>query len=99
MKDLQPSAVCPLCGGMKTPGKTTFTADFGFGVIVVRDVPATVCSQCGADWITDSTAEEVEAQVEEARQKHRQVEIISLAANNTTIDNTTDNTTIENKTL
>ena len=32
-------------------GKTTFTVDLGFGVVVVRDVPATVCSQCGADWI------------------------------------------------
>jgi YgiT-type zinc finger domain-containing protein len=34
-------------------GKTTFTVDLGFGVVVVRDVPATVCSQCGADWISD----------------------------------------------
>jgi YgiT-type zinc finger domain-containing protein len=95
MKDVKPSSVCPLCGGTKTPGKTTFTADLGFGVVVIRDVPATVCSQCGADWIADSTAEEVEALVEEARQKHRQVEIISLATNNTTIGNTT----IEDKTL
>ena len=78
MKDLQPSAVCPLCGGTKTPGKATFTADLGFGVVVVRDVPATVCSQCGAEWITDSTTEEVEALVEDARRKRRQVDIISL---------------------
>lgn len=63
MKDVKPSSVCPLCGGAKTPGKTTFTADLGFGVVVVRDIPATVCSQCGADWITDSTEEEVEALV------------------------------------
>jgi len=36
---------CPLCGGAKKEGKTTFTVDLGFGVVVVRDVPATVCSQ------------------------------------------------------
>lgn len=47
---------CPLCGGTKKEGKTTFTVDFGAGVVVVRDVPATVCSQCGADWIEDATA-------------------------------------------
>jgi len=35
---------------------TIFTADLGFGVVVVRDVPATVCSQCGADWIADAIA-------------------------------------------
>ena len=38
---------CPLCGGNKTSGKTTFTADLGSGVVVVRRVQATVCSQCG----------------------------------------------------
>jgi YgiT-type zinc finger domain-containing protein len=56
---------------MKTPGKTTFTADLGFGIVVVRDVPATLCSQCGADWITDSIAEEVEALVYESRRRDR----------------------------
>ncbi len=42
------SSQCPLCGGNKSEGKTTFTTDLGFGVVVVRDVPATVCAQCGA---------------------------------------------------
>ena len=42
---------CPLCGGDKKAGKTTYTVDLSFGVVVVRDVPATGCSQCGADWI------------------------------------------------
>lgn len=31
---------CPLCGGGKKPGTTTFTADLGFGVVVIRNVPA-----------------------------------------------------------
>jgi YgiT-type zinc finger domain-containing protein len=47
---------CPLCGGIKGPGSTTFTAELGFGVVVVRNVPATVCLQCGADWISDGVA-------------------------------------------
>ena len=38
---------CPLCGGSKKAGRTTFTVDLGFGVVVVRDVPASVCSQSG----------------------------------------------------
>jgi len=48
MKDSK-EAGCPLCGGKKKLGTTTFTADLGFGVVVVRNVPATVCSQCGED--------------------------------------------------
>ncbi|MFH0997057.1 MAG: DUF4276 family protein, partial [Pseudomonadota bacterium] len=44
---------CPVCGGKKAAGTTTFAVDFAFGVVMVRDVPATVCSLCGADWIGD----------------------------------------------
>jgi|GEM_PF-685772 len=58
---------CPLCGGTKTKGKTTFTVDLGFGVIVVRQVPATVCSLCGAEWLDNKAAEKVESIVEKAR--------------------------------
>lgn len=71
---------CPLCGGTKKEGKTTFTVDLGFGVAVVRDVPATVCSQCGADWITDAIAEKLERIVEDARKRHRLVEVTTLPA-------------------
>ncbi|HZX35326.1 MAG TPA: type II toxin-antitoxin system MqsA family antitoxin [Thermodesulfobacteriota bacterium] len=71
---------CPLCGGKKTKGKTTFTVDLGFGVVVVRDVPATVCSQCGADWIEDSIALKLEEIVNDARKKHHTVEVTTLSA-------------------
>ncbi len=37
---------CPLCKGLTREGKTTFTAVLGFGVVVVRDVPAIVCELC-----------------------------------------------------
>jgi YgiT-type zinc finger domain-containing protein len=71
---------CPLCGGTKKEGKTTFTVDLGFGVVVVREVPATVCSQCGADWIGDAIAEKLEKIVENARRKHHLVEVTTLSA-------------------
>jgi YgiT-type zinc finger domain-containing protein len=71
---------CPLCGGEKRPGKTTFTVDLGFGVVVVRDVPATVCVQCGADWINDSIAARLEEIVNDARKKHHMVEVTTLSA-------------------
>ena len=72
---------CPLCGGTKKKGKTTVTVDLGFGVVVVRDVPATVCSQCGADWIEDTVAGKVEDIVDEASKKHHLVEVTTLLAN------------------
>ena len=70
---------CPLCGGDKRPGTTTFTADLGFGIVVVRQVPALVCAQCGADWISDDVAACIEALVEDAKKKRLEVEVTSLA--------------------
>lgn len=70
---------CPICGGTKKEGKTTFTVELGFGIVVVRDVPATVCSQCGADWIEDATAAKLEEIVNDARRKHHFVEVTTLA--------------------
>ena len=69
---------CPLCGGTIKTGKTTFTAELGFGIVVVRNVKADVCSQCGADWIDDSTASKLETIVTDARKKQLTVEITSL---------------------
>jgi len=66
---------CPLCGGAKAPGTTTFAVDLGFGVLVVRDVPALVCGQCGDAWIGDDVAEKLEARVEEVRRTKPAVEV------------------------
>ena len=71
--------ICPLCGGEKQPGKTTFTADLGTGIVVVRDIPALVCSQCGADWISDEQAAHIEQVVGDARKSHRQIEVTTLS--------------------
>ncbi len=69
---------CPLCSGAKEPGRTTFTVDLGFGVVVVRQVPATVCTQCGSDWISDEVAERLEKIVADARGRRLQVEVTAL---------------------
>ncbi len=71
---------CPLCGGEKTEGKTTITVDLEYGLVVIRDVPATVCGLCGADWVGDVVAEQIERIVEDSRKKHSQMEVISLKA-------------------
>jgi YgiT-type zinc finger domain-containing protein len=78
MRELNTNNLCPVCGGRKTAGKTTYSVDLGFGVVVVRNVPATVCSQCGEEWIGAEIAGELERLVDEARQNRRQVEVVSL---------------------
>jgi YgiT-type zinc finger domain-containing protein len=70
--------LCPLCGGKKTNGTTTFSADLGSGVVVVRQVRATVCSQCGEEWVDDATARQLEQIVNDARSRGLQVEVAAL---------------------
>lgn len=67
--------VCPLCGGNKKPGTTTFTVDMRNTLVVVRNVPATICSLCGNSWLSDEVAGDIEVIVEEAKKSHRQMEV------------------------
>jgi YgiT-type zinc finger domain-containing protein len=73
------TSACPLCGGRKEPGTTTFTADLRSGIVVVRDVPAMVCAGCGEEWIAPDTARRLEQIVERARDGAAQVEITTLS--------------------
>ena len=73
------SELCPLCGGRKVAGTTTFAADLGTGIVVVRNVRATVCSQCGEEWIDNETARKLERIVSEAREKRSLVEVTSAS--------------------
>ena len=66
---------CATCGGKRKKGTTTFTAEFGSGIVVIRDVPAIVCTQCGEDWIADEIAERLEKIVTQAKKSGRQVEV------------------------
>lgn len=75
----QPIAVCPLCGGEKKAGTTSFTVDLGFGVVVVRHVPAQVCALCGEAWVDDAVAEQLEAVVGNARVSHHTVKVEEYA--------------------
>ncbi|MBV6505657.1 MAG: hypothetical protein ILNGONEN_01221 [Syntrophorhabdaceae bacterium] len=78
MRNSNHANLCPICGGLKTPGTTTYTVELGTGVVVVRNVQAQICSQCGEEWIDHQTAQKLESIVEEARAKQRQVEVLAF---------------------
>ncbi|MBF0352073.1 MAG: type II toxin-antitoxin system MqsA family antitoxin [SAR324 cluster bacterium] len=69
---------CPLCGGTKTDGKITFTVDLKETLVVVRDVPATICSLCGNEWLSDDIAASLELIVSDAKTKSHLVEITNF---------------------
>ncbi len=67
---------CPLCAGEKKPGTTTYSVDLRFGVVIVKNVPAKVCSQCGEEWIEQNIAKDLERIVQGARLAHCELEVI-----------------------
>jgi YgiT-type zinc finger domain-containing protein len=70
---------CPLCSGKVEPGRTTFTVDLKTGVVVIRNVPAFVCTQCGEDWIDNPTSAALETIALRAKQQNTQLEMVSMA--------------------
>ncbi|WP_020401526.1 type II toxin-antitoxin system MqsA family antitoxin [Gracilimonas tropica] len=72
--------ISPSCGGSLEEGETTFTAGFGSGVVVIRNVPATICTQCGMEWLDDAITDKIETIVKQAKEKHSIVEVMSLSA-------------------
>jgi len=70
---------CPICNEKKEQGKVTFTVDLGTNLIVIRDTPATVCSVCGEEWISDEVAENIEAVVSEAKMKNSMIEVVNFS--------------------
>ena len=68
--------LCPSCGGQTQVDKTTYTVDLGSGIVVVRRIPAAICTRCGDEWLADVTVQELEGIVEDAKKRKSQAEII-----------------------
>ena len=56
---------CPLCKGMMSAGKTNLPYDLKEGnVVVIINVPALVCEQCGEDFVEIDVARKIEKLLE-----------------------------------
>jgi YgiT-type zinc finger domain-containing protein len=70
--------LCPLCGGKRKQGTTTFSADLGESIVIIRNVPANVCDQCGEAWIAPKAAKRLEEVSLGARAKGAQIEVVAF---------------------
>ena len=61
-------------------GKTMVSVDTGSGVVVIREVPAWICQQCGEEWLTDQSAKKVENIVKRAKREKTQIEVVAIAS-------------------
>lgn len=58
---------CPYCTSEMKKGKAVLTFQMSDAeIVVVHDVPALVCDQCGEEYVDNATAKKVEEKVEKA---------------------------------
>jgi len=68
---------CDLCGGELQPGKTTLEIWLGEELLVIRDVSADVCQQCGEAYISAEISEKLDHFLAE-HQRHRPERYIAV---------------------
>ena len=72
---------CTICKtGLTHPGAITVTLQRDNTVVVIRDVPAEICDDCGEYYLNEPTASRVYADAEVTASRHVEVEIQRYAA-------------------
>jgi YgiT-type zinc finger domain-containing protein len=72
---------CIVCkNGSTQPGTVTVTVDKRTTVVVIRDVPAAVCSTCGEEYIDADTLREIEKLVKTAQKAGMNVAVQQFKA-------------------
>lgn len=72
---------CVICKmGLTHPGTTTVMLQRNNSVVVVRDVPAEICEDCGEYYMSEPVAKRVYADADATVQRHVEVKILRYAA-------------------
>ena len=71
---------CFMCKGSLEDKQTTFMLDTGNGIVIIKNTPSQVCSQCGETSYSDSVAAQLEKIVGEARKVLSEITVVNYAA-------------------
>jgi len=72
---------CAICKtGQMVEGTTTVTLQRGETTIVIKDVPAKICDNCGEYYLSEAMTEQVLSMAEAAVRSGAEVEILRWAA-------------------
>ena len=64
----QSGALCDLCGGELSQGTTSLQLWRGEELIILRNIPAEVCQQCGQSQLSAEISEKIDRFLEEYQQ-------------------------------
>jgi len=71
---------CVFCKGKLEDKTSAFTLELGNRIIIVKDVPSHVCSQCGEASFSDDVYRELERVVDQLRESITEVAIVNYFA-------------------
>jgi len=71
---------CPLCGGELRDGNTTIPFFIGVRVIVIRDVPSEICSECGEAYMKSGVVDKVESVLDKLEELHSEMSVVHYEA-------------------
>jgi len=72
---------CTICKfGETAGGMTTVTLHRGESIIVIKDVPAQICENCGEYYLAEDITEQVMALADGAIQRNAEIEVLRFAA-------------------
>ena len=73
--------ICPACaGGETSEGVVTVTLQRDTSIIIIKNVPAEVCENCGEYYLSEQVTETVLQIAEKAAENKPEVEILQYAA-------------------
>jgi YgiT-type zinc finger domain-containing protein len=72
---------CVICRqGQTKGGLTTVTLQRGATTIVIKDVPADICENCGEYYLSEEVTRKIESLAEQAISQGAEIEILKYAA-------------------
>lgn len=72
---------CFMCKGELIEKKVNYMVDLGKTIIIIKDVPAKVCDQCGEQYFDDETSQNIEKIVNKLKDLSTEVTIINYKEN------------------
>ena len=71
---------CPLCGGDMTDGLTTIPFLVEEKIVVVKDVPAEICADCGEAYMKSSVVGKIETMLDRLNDLNTEMSVIHYCA-------------------
>jgi len=70
---------CVLCKANLTKGNVNHIVDLGEGIIIIKNVPANICEQCGEYYLDTNTALKIESILEDIKKNKAEVFIVNYS--------------------